>query len=176
MSSLSSSIIHSSIPPDVITPGLTVASPDGELAYITVWLTSINSASSDGSFRLKWKNLVSYSLCIITSWYMASSIMVISEDLLALVVLLIFLFLSFSSLEALFDIFPLSAIVSTIICMGAISDSGELIAARVSGKRLSMIIVALLKPVFLGMIAMLISWQFQFLQLHPYLKQHQSNI
>ena len=64
------------------------------------------------------------------------------------------------SLEALFDIFPLSAIVSTIICMGAISDSGELIAARVSGKRLSMIIVALLKPVFLGMIAMLISWQF----------------
>ena len=44
--------------------------------------------------------------------------------------------------------------------MGAISDSGELIAARVSGKRLSMIIVALLKPVFLGMIAMLISWQF----------------
>ena len=72
----------------------------------------------------------------------------------------IFLFLSYSSLEALFDIFPLSAIVSTIICMGAISDSGELIAARVSGKRLSMIIVALLKPVFLGMIAMLISWQF----------------
>ena len=72
----------------------------------------------------------------------------------------IFLFLSFSSLEALFDIFPLSAIVSSIICMGAISDSGELIAARVSGKRLSMIIVALLKPVFLGMIAMLISWQF----------------
>ena len=44
--------------------------------------------------------------------------------------------------------------------MGAISDSGELIAARVSGKRLSMIIIALLKPVFLGMIAMLISWQF----------------
>ena len=72
----------------------------------------------------------------------------------------IFLFLSYSSLEALFDIFPLSAIVSTIICMGAISDSGELIAARVSGKRLSMIIIALLKPVFLGMIAMLISWQF----------------
>ena len=72
----------------------------------------------------------------------------------------IFLFLSYSSLEALFDIFPLSAIVSSIICMGAISDSGELIAARVSGKRLSMIIVALLKPVFLGMIAMLISWQF----------------
>ena len=72
----------------------------------------------------------------------------------------IFLFLFYSFPEALFDIFPLSAIVSTIICMGAISDSGELIAARVSGKRLSMIIVALLKPVFLGMIAMLISWQF----------------
>ena len=72
----------------------------------------------------------------------------------------IFLFLSFSSLDAFFDIFPLSAIVSTIICMGAISDSGELIAARVSGKKLSTIIVAVLKPVFLGMIAMLISWQF----------------
>ena len=72
----------------------------------------------------------------------------------------IFLFLSFSSLDALFDIFPLSAIVSTIICMGAISDSGELIAARVSGKKLATIIVAVLKPVFLGMIAMLISWQF----------------
>ena len=72
----------------------------------------------------------------------------------------IFLFLSFSSLDAFFDIFPLSAIVSTIICMGAISDSGELIAARVSGKKLSAIIVAVLKPVFLGMIAMLISWQF----------------
>ena len=72
----------------------------------------------------------------------------------------IILFLSYSSLDALFDIFPLSAIVSTIICMGAISDSGELIAARVSGKRLSRVIIALLKPVFLGMIAMLISWQF----------------
>ena len=72
----------------------------------------------------------------------------------------IFLFLFFSSLDAFFDIFPLSAIVSTIICMGAISDSGELIAARVSGKKLSTIIVAVLKPVFLGMIAMLISWQF----------------
>lgn len=72
----------------------------------------------------------------------------------------IFLFLSFSSLDAFFDIFPLSAIVSTIICMGAISDSGELIAARVSGKKLSTIIVAVLKPVFLGLIAMLISWQF----------------
>ena len=72
----------------------------------------------------------------------------------------IFLFLSFSSLDSLFDIFPLSAIVSTIICMGAISDSGELIAARVSGKKLATIIIAVLKPVFLGMIAMLISWQF----------------
>ena len=72
----------------------------------------------------------------------------------------IFLFLSFSSLDALFDIFPLSAIVSTIICVGAISDSGELIAARVSGKKLATIIVAVLKPVFLGTIAMLISWQF----------------
>ena len=72
----------------------------------------------------------------------------------------IFLFLSFSSLDSLFDIFPLSAIVSTIICMGAISDSGELIAARVSGKKLATIIIAVLKPVLLGMIAMLISWQF----------------
>ena len=72
----------------------------------------------------------------------------------------IFLFLSFSSLDSLFDIFPLSAIVSTIICMGAISDSGELIAARVSGKKLATIIISVLKPVFLGMIAMLISWQF----------------
>ena len=72
----------------------------------------------------------------------------------------IILFLFYSSLDSLFDIFPLSAIVSTIICMGAISDSGELIAARVSGKRLSRVIIALLKPVFLGMIAMLISWQF----------------
>ena len=44
--------------------------------------------------------------------------------------------------------------------MGAISDSGELIAARVSGKKLATIIISVLKPVFLGMIAMLISWQF----------------
>ena len=49
----------------------------------------------------------------------------------------ILLFLAFTSVDAVFDIFPLSAIVSTIICMGAISDSGELIAARVSGKKLS---------------------------------------
>ena len=41
----------------------------------------------------------------------------------------ILLFLAFTSVDAVFDIFPLSAIVSTIICMGAISDSGELIAA-----------------------------------------------
>ena len=97
MSSLSSSIIHSSIPSDVITPGLTVASPDGELVYITVGLTSINSASSDGSFRLKEKNLVFYTLCVITSKYTVSSIMVILEDLLVLVVLLIFLFVFFVS-------------------------------------------------------------------------------
>ena len=69
-------------------------------------------------------------------------------------------FLFYTSLDALLDIFPLSAIVSTIICMGFISDSGELIAARVSGKKLSWIIYALLKPVIIGIIFMLISWQY----------------
>ena len=64
------------------------------------------------------------------------------------------------SVDALFDIFPLSAIVSTIFCIGAISDSGELIAARVSGKKLSRIIFAVLKPVIFGIIIMLVSWQF----------------
>ena len=44
--------------------------------------------------------------------------------------------------------------------MGAISDSGELIAARVSGKKLSRIIFAVLKPVIFGIILMLVSWQF----------------
>ena len=34
----------------------------------------------------------------------------------------ILLFLIYTSVDAVFDIFPLSAIVSTIICMGAISD------------------------------------------------------
>ena len=72
----------------------------------------------------------------------------------------IFLFLIYTSVDAVFDIFPLSAIVSTIICMGAISDSGELIAARVSGKKLSRIIFAVLKPVIFGIIMMMISWQF----------------
>ena len=72
----------------------------------------------------------------------------------------ILLFLAFTSVDAVFDIFPLSAIVSTIICMGAISDSGELIAARVSGKKLSRIIFAVLKPVIFGIILMLVSWQF----------------
>ena len=72
----------------------------------------------------------------------------------------ILLFLAFTSVDAVFDIFPLSAIVSTIICMGAISDSGELIAARVSGKKLSRIIFAVLKPVIFGILLMLVSWQF----------------
>ena len=72
----------------------------------------------------------------------------------------ILLFLAFTSVDAVFDIFPLSAIVSTIICMGAISDSGELIAARVSGKKLSRIILAVLKPVIFGILLMLVSWQF----------------
>ena len=72
----------------------------------------------------------------------------------------IFLFLVYTSVDAVFDIFPLSAIVSTIICMGAISDSGELIAARVPGKKLSRIIFAVLKPVIFGIIMMMISWQF----------------
>ena len=72
----------------------------------------------------------------------------------------IFLFLIYTSVDAVFDIFPLSAIVSTIICIGAISDSGELIAARVSGKKLSRIIFAVLKPVIFGIIMMMISWQF----------------
>ena len=72
----------------------------------------------------------------------------------------IFLFLFYSSLDAVFDIFPLSAIVSTIICIGAISDSGELIAARVSGKGLYRIIFAVLKPVIVGILLMIISWQF----------------
>jgi lipopolysaccharide export LptBFGC system permease protein LptF len=72
----------------------------------------------------------------------------------------ILLFLAFTSVDAVFDIFPLSAIVSTIICVGAISDSGELIAARVSGKKLSRIIFAVLKPVIFGIILMLFSWQF----------------
>ena len=72
----------------------------------------------------------------------------------------ILLFLAFTSVDAVFDIFPLSAIVSTIICMGAISDSGELIAARVSGKKLSRIIFAVLKPVIFGIILMLVSWRF----------------
>ena len=72
----------------------------------------------------------------------------------------ILLFLAFTSVDAVFDIFPLSAIVSTIMCVGAISDSGELIAARVSGKKLSRIIFAVLKPVIFGITIMLISWQF----------------
>ena len=72
----------------------------------------------------------------------------------------ILLFLLYTSVDALFDIFPLSAIVSTIFCIGAISDSGELIAARVSGKKLSRIIFAVLKPVIFGIIIMLVSWQF----------------
>ena len=72
----------------------------------------------------------------------------------------ILLFLAFTSVDAVFDIFPLSAIVSTIICMGAISDSGELIAARVSGKKLSRIIFAVLKPIIFGILLMLVSWQF----------------
>ena len=72
----------------------------------------------------------------------------------------ILFFLAFTSVDAVFDIFPLSAIVSTIICMGAISDSGELIAARVSGKKLSRIIFAVLKPVIFGILLMLVSWQF----------------
>jgi len=72
----------------------------------------------------------------------------------------ILLFLAFTSVDAVFDIFPLSAIVSTIICMGAISDSGELIAARVSGKKLSRIIFAVLTPVIFGILLMLVSWQF----------------
>ena len=72
----------------------------------------------------------------------------------------ILLFLAFTSVDAVFDIFPLSAIVSTIICKGAISDTGELIAARVSGKKLSRIIFAVLKPVIFGILLMLVSWQF----------------
>ena len=72
----------------------------------------------------------------------------------------ILLFLLYTSIDSLIDIFPLSAIVSCIVCLGFVSDSGELIAARVSGKKLSVLIFAVLRPILFGLILVIFAWQF----------------
>ena len=72
----------------------------------------------------------------------------------------IFEYLFLISLGRLCEILPLCAVISAILTFGFLSDSGELVAAQILGKSLSISVLNILKPIIIVLLLTLLSFEF----------------